>query len=269
MSDSLNFKLDEDFLYILDFSKNVLNNFSKDPTQNSLCNQWLTKLNSVSYEGMTAKRTRNSYLTKLIICMFDRKLSEMFLKKPPTGDLESIQMPSIVETEPYWLKEAIGSVEESGAKDCQTYMSTKMLDNNRGICAYFGMNIVDEGDQDYNWLNIGDGSKFDQKIENIFENDEKLNFENFIRNESVKEITRENAFVEHRKFLIKLILDELEGKSKQENPELEEVLQTYLNGIRGKEEEQAYNKLPSEGKRFFLLSNLKSLLISELLKFSK
>lgn len=270
MSDSnLNFKLDKDFLYILDFSKNLLNNFSKDPTQNSLCNQWLTKLNSVSYEGMTAKRTRNSYLTKLIICMYDGKLSGMFLKKPPAGDLESIPMPFIIESEPYWLNDAIGSDENDGAKDCQTYMSTQMLDNNCGICAYFGMNIVDEGDEEYNWLNIGDGSKFDKKIDDIFENDVMLNFENLIRIESMKKVTEENAFVEHRKFLIKLILKELEGKAKQKNPDLEEVLLVYLKQIRGTEEEQAYKNLSSERKRNFLLSNLKSCLINELIKFAK
>lgn len=270
MSDSnLNLKLDEDFLYILDFSKNVSKNFAKDPDQNSLCNQWLTKLNSVSYEGMTAKRTRNSYLTKLIICMFDRKLSKMFLKKPPTGDLESIPMPFVIETEPYWLKDAIGSGEANGAKDCQTYMSTKMLDNNRGICAYLGMNIVDEGDDDYNWLNMGDGSQFDKKIDKIFQDDEKLNFENLIRNESMKAVTKENVFVEHRKFLIRLILAELEGKAEPNNPELDVGLQAYLNQIQGTEEEHAYNKLSSERKRNWLLSNLKSQLISDLFKFSK
>lgn len=270
MSNSnLNLILDKDYIFIFDLSKNVLNNFSNDPVQNLLCNQWLSKLNSVHYKGMTAKRTRNSYLTKLIVCMFDKKLSEMFLKTPPDGELDPIPMPSIIETEPYWLKDAIGLDEAGGAKDCRTYISSELLDNNRGFCAYLGMNIIDEGDEDYNWLNMGDGSKFDKEFKDIYEVDEKQNFENWIRNEEMKKVTPENAYFEHRKFLIKLILEELEGKSEQANSELEEPLLTFLKNISGSVDEQTYQNLPLEKKRQFLLITMKSVLLNECIQFNK
>lgn len=277
MSDlNLNLKLDEEFLYILEFSKTVLSNFSNDQIQNSLCDQWLSKLCSDSYEKMNAKRTRNSYLTKLIVCMFNGQLSEMFLEKPPEGDLNAIEMPFIIETEPYWLKDAIGSNENGnlndGGKDCRTYMSTKMLDDNRGVCAYIAMNVTDEGDDDNgnNWLNFDDERKFDGKIEDIFEKDERLNLENLIRNQSMKKMTEENVFFEHRKFLIKLIMNELEGKADEgENPDLEEFVGHYLREIQGTEEEQVYTDLPSYKKRNFLLSNGKSVLINDLIKLVK
>lgn len=267
MSDSnLNLMLDEDFLFIFGFSKNVFNNFATDPVQNSLCKQWLTKLNSVvHYEGLLAKRTRNSYLTNLICCMFSKKLSEMFLKPPPDGDLEPIFIPTIIEKEPYWLKDAIGPDEAEG----QAYLSSQLLDNNRGACAYLAMNIIDEGDEDHNWLNMGDGTKFDKEFKDIFENDEKQDFENLIRNEDMKEVTEANVYFEHRKFLIKLILAELEGKSEHQHPDLEEPLLAYLKRISGTDEEQIYKNLASEKKRNFLLFNLKSVLLNECIQFLK
>lgn len=266
MSD-LNRKLDEDFLYILEFSKHEFNNFSKTPIQNSLCNQWLTKLSSGTYEGMNAKRTRNSYLTKLIVCMFRGKLTDMFLQQPPEGDLKSIPMPHIIEAEPYWLNDIIGSGKAiDGVQGCQTYMSTELLDNNRGICAYLAMNVVDEGDPDTHWMNLGDGMKFEQRIEDIFDNDERLNLEKLIRNESMKTVTEENVYFEHRNFLIKSILNELEGKTKEgESSDFEEGLQAYLTEIRGTEEEDIYKNLSPKKKRRLLLSNTKSVLISEIL----
>lgn len=51
---------------------------------------WLEKLCGDHVVGIEKKRVRNTYLSKLILCMQAAKLKGVFRNPPPTGDLEDV-----------------------------------------------------------------------------------------------------------------------------------------------------------------------------------
>lgn len=161
MSDNnLQERLDEDFIFILGFLKRFLSNVERE--QHKMAHRWLEKLCYEIYESVEGKRNRNQYLTKLLACLEAGNLSEMFLMPPPSGNLplwETSEQNDVREAD--WVKILLETEENEihvGGKDFQTYVSTKMLDDNSGACAYLAVSVANEGDPNP-WIQLADGRK--------------------------------------------------------------------------------------------------------------
>lgn len=164
-SSSLQERLDEDFIFILRFLKRYLSKVERE--QHKMAHRWLEKLCYETYESVEAKRNRNQYLNKLLACLEVGNLSEMFLVTPPVGDLPLWETSDQIEIqEADWVR-TLFNIEENevhvGGKDFQTYVSTKMMDDNSGACAYLAISVANEGDPDP-WTELADGHKIKELI---------------------------------------------------------------------------------------------------------
>ncbi|XP_062553371.1 uncharacterized protein LOC134218420 [Armigeres subalbatus] len=176
---SLEFKLDEDFLFILNFARSSMHLFQHRPIEQGLIELWFEKLCLEIHRGIDAKRMRNLYLVKLVNCVQSGILADPFLTKPPTGSLEPLPQtiaPSNLD-EPPWIKdfEAESSTlpTGSGTKDFCSYLCTKQLDDGKGLCAYLAVSVADEGEMP-RWFEMGSGrpvllSEMDEEIEAAFQ----------------------------------------------------------------------------------------------------
>lgn len=153
-------RLDEDFLFILKFLKQYLENISED--QYKSAQKWLNKLCYENYETVEAKRNRNQYLNKLLACLEAGSLANVFLSPPPTEDLPLWETADETKIElKDFFKDVLQEEEQAvhvGGKDFETYVSTKMMDNNHGACAYLAVSVVNEGDP-YPWVQLSNGHK--------------------------------------------------------------------------------------------------------------
>lgn len=176
---SLEFKLDEDFLFVLNFARSSIHLFQNRPVEQGLIESWFEKLCLEIYRGIDNKRLRNLYLVKLVTCIQSGILLEPFLSKPPPGSLVPLPQPIVPSNldEPPWLKafetEAAASDEACTAKDFSSYFCSKQLEEGRGICAYLAISVADEGEKP-RWFEMGSGkplllAEFDKEIEEAFQ----------------------------------------------------------------------------------------------------
>lgn len=178
---SLEFKLDEDFLFILNFARTSIYLFKDRPIERALIESWFEKLCLEIHRGIDNKRLRNLYLVKLVTCIQSGILLDPFLAKPPPGSLEVLPQsiaPSNLD-EPPWLKAfeteaAAAAMGEAGmAKDFSSYFCSKQLDDGRGLCAYLAVSVADEGEKP-RWFEMGSGkplllAELDEEIEQAFQ----------------------------------------------------------------------------------------------------
>lgn len=168
-------RLDEDFLYIMHFLKHCLDAFQNEDQgeERHLSNLWLDKLCGEQHTTITAKRLRNNYLTRLVTCFQHGRLMDPFLRPPPVDHLEPVPLLEKPEANPTWLEDLIAEAKElmpSGGqtKDCQTYISSKIFEENRGACVYVAVAVADEGEIPQ-WIKIGeDLDDYDTHLEKIF-----------------------------------------------------------------------------------------------------
>lgn len=145
-------RLDEDFLFLFSFAKKYMKSIQEQP----LTQKWMDRLLLGPEEGIFAKNNRNTYLNKLIACLQTGHLHEPFLSPPPNYDLppwESDDYFYAYEEPEKWIEDLIRRENDEvhvGGKDFETYLSTKILDENRGACAYLAVSVANEGDQ-HSW----------------------------------------------------------------------------------------------------------------------
>lgn len=176
LKNDLGLRLDEDFLYILNFLKHSLDAFQNEDRveERHLSNLWLEKLCGEMHTTITAKRLRNNYLTRLVSCFQCGKLMDPFLNQPPKDNLEPVPLLEKPEANPTWLNDLLEEAKElmpttgQQTKDCQTYISSKIFDQNRGACAYIAVAVADEGEIPQ-WIKIGDDlDDYEKHLDLIF-----------------------------------------------------------------------------------------------------
>lgn len=148
-------RLDEDFVFILDFFGTYMGNFKSKPIEQEIFQQWLDKLCIEPQRGRQKKRIRNSYLCKLFTCLQASRLTPPFTEKPGNGPLQPMpNIPVSAGAEPPWLKEFLAeqknqaifnemsgdaSTATAAAKQNRTYLATKLMKNDNGACAYLAV----------------------------------------------------------------------------------------------------------------------------------
>ena len=222
----LEIKLDEDFIFIVNFTKNSFANFAgkHKERERHLCQSWLNKLcGDEVFKGVDEKRKRNQYLIKLLTNVQNGALTNPFLNHPPRGKLDEIQLPQISNmAEPPWVKEFLDREAQQvnvGGKDFQYYVSTKLLDNNRGACAYLAISVADEGEVP-KWLRLGSSKPFELE-------DFEVQIEDVYKEIMNQQPTDEDLY-HFEDYIIKVIDDELSGQSSPgENYNLEKLLEQF------------------------------------------
>ncbi|XP_037904757.1 uncharacterized protein LOC119647727 [Hermetia illucens] len=260
-------RLDEDFLFIFNFSKDILTNLTERPQENELCQHWLAKLCMERVEGLHAKRLRNNYLVRLLSFLREGKLADPFLVPPKDGPLEPLPVIEITDKEPPWLKQLIAESEQEtdyeAAKDCRLYLNTKVFDENRGACAYLAISVADEGNVPH-WIQTGDTSGFEEHLKEVLK---ALNLSiSGVKDESD---VSEYDDAKHRDF-VQFIVDaigmELSGMVDPETlPTLECFLEKFMDGIKDTSLMKEIEKVSKPQQRHCLLVQLQSFLINGLL----
>lgn len=77
-------KLDQDFMLFLSFAFECVENLRHSKYLDN-CKLWFKKLCSEHYDTVSSKRTRNLYLSRLLLNMQDGKFKPEFLEPPPCG----------------------------------------------------------------------------------------------------------------------------------------------------------------------------------------
>ena len=264
-------RLDEDFLFILNFSKSFLNNFTHNPEENELCQAWLNKLCCELVSGVDSKRVRNTYLCKLLTCMQAGALTGPFVERPNEGPLEALPMLPLSDMEPPWLKDVLQNevkVVTEGGKDCRTYLNTKLLDNNEGACAYIAMSVTDEGKVP-NWVQLGSGNQYDDLL-NVIYNNVLLSDMPSLPEGSLAQIPpeeRKKLVIDFHIYVINSIRYELANLVEPfANPVIEDMLEKVTESIKDSVIEEELEKIPPNEHRTYLLYYMLNKLINDLEK---
>ncbi|XP_058460511.1 uncharacterized protein LOC131436067 [Malaya genurostris] len=256
---SLDFKLDEDFLFILNFARNSMHLFQNRPVDRALIESWFEKLCLEVYRGIDAKRLRNLYLVKLVTCIQSGALLEPFLAKPSAEPLDPLP-PEIVPSnmdEPPWLKEfeaAAANMTPGTAKDFCSYICSRQLENGRGVCLYLAVSVADEGEKP-KWFEMGSGrplllSEFDKEIEEAYQ---KM-IESTLGAAADSE---PEQFIDFAEDLILAIHEEQVGLvGPEENIHLERLITDFKEHITGKPMARDLLRYSPAKRRAFLLGYL-------------
>jgi hypothetical protein len=162
-------RLDDDFIYLLQFANNPMKNLSK--RKQDLAKEWILKLStSCDEQSITAKMKRNDYITKLLSCIQTATFSEPFNQSPPIRDLPHLEFDfsQIIHDFPEWINELRDREEKDikvGGRGFETYFSSKFLEN--GACAYLAVSVQNEGDRSA-WMKIVQNKINSDQIDKIF-----------------------------------------------------------------------------------------------------
>ncbi|VEN48521.1 unnamed protein product [Callosobruchus maculatus] len=248
-------KLDEDFLFYLNFTDTFLRKITnKDVAQK--CEVWLAKLLAEPSEGIDKKRCRNMYLAHLLINMQNGVLEKPFSEPPYDADIRNATqifgpIPDTIEP-PAWLNDTDydpNKSEQAEKKDGRTYVATRTLPDGQGAIAYIGVSLTD---QEPMWLGGGESS-FDRGMQRKFDDMcpalneiEKI----LARRKDPKEREKVLAFYD---VLMQNIADELDGKETAENETIEGLLIQLVHDLMDKNQYEAYEELPENERRNELL----------------
>ncbi|XP_055632081.1 uncharacterized protein LOC129771948 [Toxorhynchites rutilus septentrionalis] len=255
---SLELKLDEDFLFILNFSQGSIHLFANRPVERTLIESWFEKLCMEPYRGVEAKRLRNLYLVKLVTCIQSGVLVDHFCSKPVPGSLEPLPMavaPSNMD-EPPWLKDfeagSAGVDVAGGAKNFSSYLCTKKLENNRGLCLYLAVSMADD-DHKPEWLDMVTGrprllSEQDEEIEEAFQK---------VTTAPRDEDGGPDEWEEYNARLLRAIRNELAGSaSPRDDTYLEQLLADFGAYIANKSMGRELETYSDDQKRSYMLGYL-------------
>ncbi|XP_022914679.2 myosin heavy chain, clone 203-like [Onthophagus taurus] len=219
-------KLDEDYLFYLGFTTSF---FHRLPSEADVakCKSWLERLCGTPCQGVEAKRNRNIFLSNLVLCMQEGRLTGPFLENPKDVDILKAsnyfgEMKCNNE-EPEWLEEVVaqGAMSLTGdegpmehpREDGRTYVATRTMPNGQGAFAYVAVSLADDEPM---WLGGGEGvfdarmkEKFQEFIPPITEMERIL-----AKRKDPKERERVMTFYN---VLLRNIADELDGLVKQED----------------------------------------------------
>lgn len=138
-------RLDQNFVFIMDFSSSFRFNMTKFTNDNVYTFKlWLHRLCVDPYDTITKKRMRNAYASKLLTCMAMGQLTLPFTRIPLLGQLEPISIETAVDPDPQWLEDFVSAKDDKDASNGNTYMASKVLDNGKGACAYVAVSMKDK-----------------------------------------------------------------------------------------------------------------------------
>lgn len=153
-------KLDQDFILFMSFAFDSLEKL-KHSKHLEVCKLWFNKLCSEHYDTISAKQTRNLYLSRLLLNIQDGKFNPEFLVPPPSGDgflpfCENISMchsdvcaPNIPDSEPGITNQDMNlSNYQHMSEDKRTYVATKPIPS--GLMSYVAVTIGGDTPQ---WVN--------------------------------------------------------------------------------------------------------------------
>lgn len=247
-------KLDEDFLFYLNFTNTFLRRITDKDTQ-VRAKLWLYKLIGEPCEGIQRKRCRNIYFSHLLVNMQNNKLEGPFIQNPFETDVANAlqtfgPIPETIEAPP-WLNDtdysATGDVRES--KQGRTYVATRTLPNGQGAFAYIGVSLTDKEPM---WIGAGESS-FDQEL--------KMKFAEMIppQYEMEKILARRKDPKEREKVLhfydvlLRCIADELDGKDAADNETIEGLLIQLIHDLNNKGLYEPYEDMEEGDRRLELL----------------
>ncbi|KAK4884846.1 hypothetical protein RN001_001117 [Aquatica leii] len=161
-------KLDEDFLFYLGFTNTFFDQF-ENPDEVEHCRAWLQKLCGMLCTSIDQKRNRNIYLSNLVLCMQEGKLSGPFLNYPQEVDIsDAMTVFEHLQTNLCDYQEVVESsdvAEPEDIRDGRTYLATRTLPGGEGAFAYLAVTLADEEPK---WLGGGEGI-FDKVMEEKFQ----------------------------------------------------------------------------------------------------
>nr|CAD7404384.1 unnamed protein product [Timema cristinae] len=112
---------------------------------------WLQKLCGEAAIGEDSKRTRNVYLSHLVLEMQEGRLMPPFLEYPPEGKLplavDVFGPESSSVKEPPWLHaiaEGTGADFIHSSKDGRTYLASRYLNDGKGAFSYMAISVADQ-----------------------------------------------------------------------------------------------------------------------------
>lgn len=174
-------RLDSDFVFLMNFIKNVNNNFDGKPEEEPLFRAWIDKLITETFIGIKNKRKRNMYLCNLLMCAEKKRLKGVFREHPPPFGLPDIVSDVLEFKKPAWVKRLIEEDEQYHPRrttEHKTYLSTRLLQNNQGAVAYLAISTMPDYGPDSHkeseWTEMGTGnfyqmSEAEQKYQSLSE----------------------------------------------------------------------------------------------------
>ncbi|KAK9499416.1 hypothetical protein O3M35_002457 [Rhynocoris fuscipes] len=113
---------------------------------------WLEKLITEPANNVERKRTRNIYLTQLLLQLKEGRLQGTLADMPPEGSLipakevfTSLNLPPTKTAHDLEMETALDLTNlRYVSKDGRTYLATKSLDKDSGVCGYLAVSIGEE-----------------------------------------------------------------------------------------------------------------------------
>lgn len=247
-------KLDEDFLFYLNFTDTFLRRITDEETK-FRATVWLHKLIGDPCEGIDKKRGRNLYLANLLIQMQNNKLEAPFTENPFEIDIMKAvdifgPVPETIEP-PEWLNDTECEPkpdEDTNLKQGRTYVATRTLPHGQGAFAYVGVSLTDKEPM---WLGAGESS-FDPGM--------KERFDEMVRQTEMEKILARRKDPREREkvltfydVLMQNIADELDGKETPENETIEGLLIQLIHDLNDKGQYEPYEQLEEVERRVELL----------------
>ncbi|KAF2885988.1 hypothetical protein ILUMI_20185, partial [Ignelater luminosus] len=247
-------KLDEDFLFYLGFTNSFFNQLNKKDVDR--CRVWLQKLCGETCDGVNKKRNRNIYLSNLVLCMQEGKLTEPFQQPPNEVDISNaLQVFGHQPTEvapPEWLHDFsnIEDDEDQDVRDGRTYLATRTLPGGEGAFAYLAVTLADDEPR---WLGGGEG---------VFERVMEEKFKEYVPPVSEMEqiLLRRKDPVEREKVvsfydaLLQNINKELEEEiSPEENDVINGLVEQLVNDLKNRGQYAQYETMTAKQRRMELL----------------
>lgn len=247
-------KLDEDFLFYLNFTNTFLRRITDRETL-IRAKLWLYKLIGEPCEGIQRKRCRNIYFSHLLVNIQNSKLEGPFQQNPFDVDVANATevfgpIPETIEP-PSWLNDTEFrlSDEPREKKQGRTYVATRTLPNGQGAFAYIGVSLTDKEPM---WIGAGEGSlderlkvKFAEMVPPQYEMEKIL-----ARRKDPKEREKVLNFYD---VLLRSIADELDGKLTDENETVEGLLVQLIHDLNNKGQYEQYEGLEETERRIELL----------------
>ncbi|XP_074034385.1 uncharacterized protein [Leptinotarsa decemlineata] len=250
-------KLDEDFLFYLNFTDTFLRRVPNPELYNRY-RVWLHKLCGEPCEGIQKKRCRNIYLANLLISMQNGMLERPFQESPFDVDINNATevfgpIPDTIEP-PEWLNDTeydadVGVKDAGGEKKGRTYIATRTLPKGQGAFAYIGVSLTDKEPM---WLGAGESS-FDEKLGEKFVEMVPPQYEMekiLARRKDPREREKVLTFYD---VLLQNIADELDGKEMSENETVEGLLAQLIHDLTEREQYAQYEALEESQRRIELL----------------
>lgn len=247
-------KLDEDFLFYLNFIGTFLRRISDKETQ-LRAKLWLHKLLGEPCEGIHRKRCRNIYLSHLLVNMQNNNLEVPFLRNPYTTDVANAPqtfgpIPDTIEP-PSWLNDTDYNISDDHHDEQQgrTYVATRTLPNGQGAFAYIGVSLTEREPM---WIGAGESS-FDQNLKMKFTETVSPQYEMekiLARRKDPKEREKVLNFYD---VLLQCIADELDGKQTSENETVEGLLIQLIHDLTNKGAFEPYEAMEETDRRIELL----------------